>query len=233
MSTEQEEIEAVCKELSKRGVLDLDWSADPVGIENPWAEGWADVYLEEICEPLDLNWLITVVDPKDKSSNYEGHLAVKKDSALIFEFEDDRVAATKKFFLNSNQLLKEIPLSNSDLDEDLEENDFYWSLYKRPEYLYKENIYIIPVWSVEKIEEAIADWLKKISGVEFKLSFNPDKPSPIRAEVMEEIEAIKNNNAKTFDLGDGVIASENVFDAFLNDPEMANDVLKEIKKNLK
>jgi hypothetical protein len=224
MSTE--EIKDLCQELKRKEILNLNWSADPASFENPWIEGWADVYIEEICQPLDLNWLVTVVDLKDSARNQRDHLAIEKDAALIFRFENDSVAATKKFFFKPGHKAVEISL-----EKDKDENEFYWSLYKRPEYLYQESIYIVPVWSVDRIETVVTKWLKSITGVEFNLSFNPDKPSPIRAEVEAEVENIK-KGGKTFDLGDGVRASETAFDEFLNDPDMAKAVLSQIKKNL-
>ena len=226
-----QEIKDLCLKLKGQGIVNLSWSAEPASKDRPWAEGWADVYIEEICQPLDLNWLITVVDPMDKFANYDGNLAIKKDAELIFYFKEGQLAADKKVFLKPGSQAIEIPLEK-DLEDDLGSNEFYWSIYKRPEYQQQKNIYVVPVWSIEKIQEVVTAGLESVSGVKFNLTFNPDKPSPIKYEVEEELEKIKNGE-KTFDLGDGVKASKAAFDAFLNDPEMAKDVLKEIKKNLK
>lgn len=226
-----EEVKDLCLKLKDQGILNLSWSAEPVSFENPWAEGWVDVYVEELCQPLDLNWLITIVDPKDKFADHPDSLVASKDAELIFYFQDGQLAAEKKIFLKPGSQAVEIDLDEEQTD-DLGGDEFYWSLYKRAEYQQKENVYVVPVWSIEKIQRAVTAWLESISGIKFNLNFSPDKPSPIKAEVEEELEKIK-NGGKTFDLGDGVSASETAFDAFLNDPEMAKDVLKEIKKNLK
>jgi hypothetical protein len=231
----EKDVAHLVKELWREEIHALHWSANPMSEDQPWSEGWCDIYIKEICDPLNLNWLLTIVPPGDTEEEGYGTIKVSFDAQLVFEFANkDQLAATSKKLIRDDGISLSLPIK--DESSNIEENSFYWSMYRQDHFLDDNTevlTYKIPVWSKEQIEESLITWIYQISGYKFDLSFQDDLDSPITQEINEKLREIESGRAKTFDIGDGVRVSDSVMDTLMKDPTVAAEITSEVKKILK
>lgn len=225
MFTREYEIEvaAAAQFLFKNGQKTLAWSSEPLSEEMPWAESWADIYIEEICSLIDTNWLLTIVSPKDEAEEGHGYFKIPRDGEIVFEFADhSKEAATKKTLILPNQQPRNLEIE--------EESEIYWSFYKQDALRDQGSevlTYRFPVWSRGLIEKTTCEWLYKISGCRFELELSREGISPLYLDATEALKELDRDRA--IDLGDGIFSSPEVFDDLLQDPDQAAEIMREIK----
>lgn len=225
----EEEVAEVARSLWSDGLRTLRWSSMPSSLERPWVESWADVYIKEMCVPLEASWLATIVSPADEEAEGYGYWKVPHDAILSVEFADGDLPTARQLLRPSRPPL-DIPIS----EDELGENEFYWNYYRQERYLDSgapAPTYLLPVWTTSKIAEVVEDWIERISGCRFRLEIDGSLRSPFEQQIaraMEEIEA--SDGANLHDLGDGLMATDEAMDSLLEDPHGAAEITAEIKK---
>lgn len=210
VSSYNEEVALAASNLWSSGVRTLRWSAGPLSDKEPWAESWADVYVEELCRAMETNWLLSVISPQEKPG--DGEKAVAPDAALVLRLDGSGPRA-----------LYVPPFGDPIEIRDRE-------AYLQERFLVEENIYRVPVWSKECLERTVGDWLLEISGHSFQMQFDPEAESPIFAEIETALREVQSGQAETFDLGDGIQATSGALDGLLQDPEAAAEIMKQLKR---
>lgn len=196
------ELSEITRSLWFRGTRTLHWSSEPLSQEEPWARSWADIYVPEICEPMNTNWLVTMLpchEPESMFLPYDSYLLLGTRATLHRPGLD--------------------PLPVADPGDTLRRDE--WQT---------EDGYRVPVWSMEFLEEATRGWLRAESGYDFDLLFSEEAPSPIFREAEEALQRVQSGQEDTFDLGDGIVVSSGAMDELLRDPEMAGRVMRQLKR---
>lgn len=225
----EEEVAVVARSLWQDGLRTLRWSSMPSSPTRPWVESWADVYIKEMCVPLEASWLATIVSHSDEEEEGYGYWKVAHDAILSIEFADDTVP-TRRTLLRPGRPPLDIPIG----EDEMEESDFYWNYYRQDRYLdsgAQTPTYLLPVWTTSKIAEVVEDWIERISGHRFRLEIDGDLRSPFEEQAIRAKEEIEARGVENFhDLGDGLLTTDEVMDSLLEDPHGAAEITAEIKK---
>ena len=202
------EIERLAKEKAV-----LHWTDGAIRSSRPWAEYWVDVYIPEICDPAELNWLFTI-EPTNESGEllFDG-CAVETDAFLKVFFLDESALYPDKIELYKNEEVLFIDWQEaygiSKATVDARPNDYYpWHRYKQEGKLgYTPNgvSYTYQVLSLEGIEDTISDWLRMFTDYEFELVFETDMSEPLIRIAKERMATMHSGETKTT-LNDGVTA---------------------------
>ena len=196
------ELQEIATSLWERDCRTLEWSSEPLSQKAPWTSGWADIYVPQICEPLEMNWLVTMLPHKEPESMllpYDSHLLLAEEPLLVRPGHD--------------------PLPVEDPGD----------VFHREEWLCEEG-YRVPVWSMDFLGRATANWLLEETGYRFEMVFSSEARAPIFEEASDTLQRVQDGEEETFDLGDGIFVSSSAMDELLRDPEMAARVLRELKR---
>lgn len=224
----EEEVAVVARSLWKDGLRTLRWSSIPASSHRPWVESWADVYIKEICVPLEASWLATIVSPSDEEEEGYGYWKVPHDAVLILEFADDTMAASRRALLRPGRPPLEISLG----EEERNESEFYWNYYRQERFRDAGAdipTYLFPVWTTSKIAEVVQDWIERISGHCFRLEIDDQLRSPFEERALEALEGIESKD-DLHDLGDGLLSTSQAMNDLLQDPERVAEITAEIKE---
>jgi len=204
------------KGLPKNTVV--KWGADCMNNKQPWGRRWVDINVPEINKALNLNWMWTIesVGRDEEEDPDICDIAVPFDLDIHTACESGGPEEFKSFsVLRGTSLSLE---QKGELDRLVNDGEG------------ERMIYTEGGWSSEAISAALQQWVvTHANRPDIQFTWNPDAPE---SAILQEARAIAEEvteGAKTYDLGDGVRASEQMMDTLLEDPNTAAHIIEKIK----
>lgn len=197
----------------------IEWGDDCFSEEKPWAYSWVDVMIPN-AEELRMHWVWTIVAPDDPdvAENPEAiwQIALPHDLDIHFVYDHEshdylnEIAVPCGFALTPKQeeVLQKISAESSHCERAM-----------------------CGGWTPDAVNNALMRWATKYANrPDLIFRRQPDFQSEFAKEARAVLNRIEAGEEKTYDIGDGIVASEGVMDFLLADPDRAAHIMKEFKR---
>jgi len=146
----------------------IPWSDNALGEDKNFTGSWIDVYAPELCEQLQLNWLLTIDHPSGEESHTDAILKMPFNATVEMMMPAGlELGAPEKMFLIDGEHEKKLSLATFDVDEDSDPDDpnvmMTWNIYQGDDATVSEvdgrRWISCPVWSARGVSEFLNEWI--------------------------------------------------------------------------
>ena len=227
----------------------IKWSHDNYRI-SPYGviSSYLDVYAPELCDPLGINWLLTINNHlteqyEDKFTFLLSENSVAQIHEILCEHHQTNLLTNDEIFLNPDKymLASMDPQINWYQSNDLPLAELYYilddkslekdvSLGLTPEELWNPDLVLLPFWSYELINLYLKEWSFQISDrTDIRFEFVETLSTPL----LDSLKSIATSEEALYDIGDSIKVTGEAFDALLQMDEKASAAIMKKLKELK
>lgn len=190
------------------------WADESLSEAKPFVFPWVDVVIPALGEFLKEEFTLTFQAP---GSKHEDAIELPYNAAFVVEFEDE--IPERAFLEIENGPDFELPSLIGNVRS-------LWKIYWSNLLDNQEESSSVPVWTPEFISRAIEEWIEDLSGRnDLIVLWNPQLK-------VDEVDVSfgESGHENSYQIGEGIFASEKVFDELLAmDPDEAAEIVKQLK----
>lgn len=223
MDKESHEIIDWLKKQPQNAVI--DWATDHMEKGRPWSSGWVDVRVPAMEKDLKMNWVWTIVEPDDPDDEMNPEaiwkFAIPHDLDIYGVYDPE---PPNYWYINEFIFLKGWEPSAEQMEQ----------LKKVEQAGPNRKVVVRGGWSVAIINFTLAEWAAKHAGrpdLKFRWDFNAPESEMLR-QAIDSAKRTKEGKEKTYNLGDGIQASEQAMNFMLEDLDRAAEIMKKFKEIL-